>query len=165
MNWADATILIIVMASVVASIARGFVREALSLLTWIFAFWVAFTYFNHFVDFLKPHVSSNTAQIVISFGVLFIVTLILGGIVGHFLSTIIDRTGLSGTDRLLGIIFGLARGILLVAVLLLLAELMPFKDEAWWKQSALIPRFVPLETWLHSLLPENVNYEWPLPSR
>ena len=164
-SWADITIIVIIILSVLVSLARGFVREALSLLTWIFAFWVAFTYFNHIVVYLQPHISSATVQIVVSFAILFIVTLISGGVLGHMLSVVIDRTGLTSTDRLLGVIFGISRGILLVAVLLLLAELLPFKDDLWWKQSVLMPRFIPLETWLHSLLPENVNNQWPLPSR
>jgi membrane protein required for colicin V production len=156
LNWADYTIVGIVLISVLVSLMRGFVREALSLVTWIAAFWIAFTFYGTLDAMLTKDVHSQTVRTAIAFGSLFLITLILGALVNYLIGQLVDRTGLSGTDRVLGMLFGFARGMLLVAILLLLARLTPMPSELWWKQSVLVPQFYPIETWLHDFLPQSV---------
>jgi membrane protein required for colicin V production len=88
-----------------------------------------------------------------SFLTLFIATLIAGGLVGFLLGKLVDSTGLSGTDRLAGLLFGVARGMLIAAVLVLLAGVTPLPGDPWWKQSKLIPPFQSLALWLRDQLP------------
>ena len=85
-----------------------------------------------------------------------IATLTVGGLVNYLIVQLVERTGMSGTDRLIGVFFGLARGALLVAILVLLAGLTPFPDEPWWQSSRLIPHFQQLALWLQSLLPNDL---------
>lgn len=157
LNWADYTILVIIGFSVVISLIRGFVREALSLVTWIAAFWIAFTFYSVLASMLQGDIHSNNLRMIVAFGGLFLATLILGGLINYLIGHLVDRTGLSGTDRILGVGFGLIRGALLVAVLLMLGELTPMPQDIWWKSSALIPYFNPIETWLRSYLPQSMD--------
>ncbi len=89
-------------------------------------------------------------------------TLIACAIINYFITQLVDKTGLSGTDRMLGIVFGIARGVLLVAALLLVAHLTPMPQEDWWKESFLIPHFEPLEIWLNGFLPQTVSQHFQL---
>jgi len=162
-NWADVIILCILGLSALISLFRGFVRETLSLVAWVLAFWVAFVFFHTLSDiYLEKYIESPTVRLGVAFGALFLVTLIACAVVNYFISQLVDRTGLSGTDRVLGIFFGIARGVLLIAALLLVAHLTPMPDEIWWKQSILIPHFEPLELWIKGFLPDTVSSHFQL---
>lgn len=159
-NWVDITISGIVLLSIIISLARGFVREALSLLTWAVAFWLALSFSPAIASKLQNHIATPSLRTITAFGVLFVGALLLGGIVNRMLALLIAKTGLSGMDRILGAIFGFARGLLLTAVLLLLAKLTPLSADPWWKASALIPRLEPLEIWLTAFLPKKISEEF-----
>lgn len=156
MIWIDFVILGIIGLSAVISLMRGFVREALSLAVWVLAFWVAWTFFRKLalqLDwFTVPSVRLGAA-----FLILFIATLMVGALVNFLMGQLVDKTGLSGTDRLIGILFGAARGAILVAILVLLAGLTPFPNDPWWKESQLIGYFQELAIWLKQLLPADIG--------
>jgi membrane protein required for colicin V production len=164
MSWVDILIIVIIALSALISLFRGFVRETLSLLSWILAFWVALTFAHPLAQmYLQKYIKSPTLQLAAAFGGLFLLTLIVCAILNYFISTLVDKTGLSGTDRLLGMIFGLARGIVLVAALLLGGHLTPMPKEDWWQKSMFISRFEPLETWLKSFLPASLEEHFETP--
>lgn len=153
MAWLDIVILVIVLLSAVISLARGFVREAFSLAIWVLAFWVAWSFFRDLEVPLRSLIDSPTARLGIAFGLLMIATLIVGGLINYLVIQLVERTGMSGTDRLVGMVFGTARGVVLVAVLVLLAGLTPLPTEAWWIESSLVGYFEELAYWLRELLP------------
>ena len=156
-NFADYVILGVLVLSTLVSLARGFVREAFSLVTWVAAFWIAFTFCEAMSSLLVSVIHASSLRAIVSFGILFLATLILGAFINHLIGAFVDKTGLSGTDRVLGLIFGFARGVLLVTVALMLARLTPAPQDPWWKGSILIPHFLPIEMWIRSLLPEFVT--------
>ena len=156
-NWVDYIIVAILLMSVLVSLLRGFVREALSLVTWIAAFWVALTFYSTLDAMLANEIHSETVRTAVAFGSLFLITLILGALINYLIGQLVDRTGLSGTDRVLGMLFGFARGILLIAIILLLAQLTEVQNNKSWKESILIPQFRPIETWLHDFLPQSIS--------
>jgi membrane protein required for colicin V production len=162
MSWIDAVIIGIIALSALISLFRGFVREALSLAAWILAFWVAIVFCHPASDFLVNYIKSPTLRLIAAFGGLFLITLIFGTIINFLIGKLVDKTGLSGTDRMLGVIFGTARGVLLVAALLLVAHLTPMPDEDFWEQSFLIPQFTPIEDWLRGFLPESMEKDFEL---
>jgi membrane protein required for colicin V production len=92
-------------------------------------------------------------QFGIAFGLLLIATLLVGGILNYLIGRLIDETGLSGTDRMLGMVFGVARGVLVVAILVLLARATPLPQDPWWKESALLGQFDRMADWLVDFLP------------
>ena len=151
--WLDLIILGIVLLSALISLVRGFVREAFSLAVWVLAFWVSWSFFRDLEVPLRPLIDSPTARLGIAFGLLMIVTLAIGGLVNYLIIQLVERTGMSGTDRLIGMVFGAARGVLLVAVLVLLAGLTPLPSEDWWHGSMLVSYFQELAFWLRDLLP------------
>ncbi|OBS08914.1 CvpA family protein [Acidihalobacter prosperus] len=153
MNGADVAIVAIILVSVIVSLFRGFVRESLSLATWVLAFWLALEFSDRLSTLLPNAIHSPLLRIWIAFGVLFIVTLVLGALFNNLAAQLIKRTGLSGTDRALGILFGVARGALLVVLLVLLAGLTALPQENWWHHSYLLEHFQRVALWLRAYLP------------
>jgi membrane protein required for colicin V production len=156
MSWIDLVILGVIVLSSLISLIRGFVKESISLVTWVIAGVVAFRYFIPLADLLEPFVNSLTTRKWISGGILFIATLIVGAIVNFIVSQLVSRTGLSGTDKTLGVVFGAARGVLIVSMVILLASLTPMPSAEWWQDSALIGYFQPLAEWIKGLIPQDV---------
>ena len=154
MAWIDYLILGIVGLSSIISLVRGFVKEAFSLVIWFCAFFVARFYYQDIAAYLQNFDAFSAAfseQLVkngIAIALLFIATLILGALLNYILGQLVTKTGLSGTDRLLGVCFGFARGVLVVCVLLLFLQLFTsFPETDWWQQSPLITELKPLIKW------------------
>jgi len=143
----------IILLSALISLVRGFVREAFSLAVWILAFWVSWSFFRDLEVPLQAWIGSPTVRLGIAFAALMIATLTVGGLVNYLIIQLVERTGMSGTDRLIGMIFGAARGVLLVAILVLLAGLTSLPKEDWWLESNLVGYFQELSFWLRDLLP------------
>ena len=156
MNWADYLIIAILLISAGLSLVRGFMREVISLIVWVLAFWLAWQGFQPFSTYLGDWIHTPSLRLGVAFVLIFIGVLVAGGLVGWILGMLVDLTGLSGTDRLLGMLFGLVRGAVLVAILVFLAGLTPLPQDPWWHQSQLIPQFKALAEWLMSLLPPDI---------
>ena len=156
MNWVDFLIIGIILLSATISIVRGFIREVLSLLSWILAFWVALMFHANLASLLVSYVDTPSIRLFAAFFLLFVVTLILGALVNHLISQLVEKTGLTGTDRALGIIFGLIRGAAIVTLLVLVAGLTPMPADAWWQNSLLIEHFEQLAMLVVGLLPEDI---------
>jgi membrane protein required for colicin V production len=148
-NGADWIIVVIVTISVLISLLRGFVREALSLLVWIVAFVVAFFFSERLAPLLDGVIQVPSLRYLAAFAILFVCTLIVGSLVNFLLAQLIRMTGLSAIDRLLGTLFGFSRGVLLVLLVLIFLPkiLPPVQQDAWWQKSQLIPRILVLENW------------------
>lgn len=154
--WIDVVILALIALSAILSLFRGFVREAVALATWLVALWVAMAFHEDLAAILSQWISTPSAQKITAFAVLFICVLLLGAIINFLAGKLVDKTGLTGTDRLLGIVFGVARGGVIVAILVLLAGLTPFPQDAWWQDSQFIGYFEELAMWMRSYLPDNI---------
>lgn len=148
MNWADWLLLGIIGFSCLISIKRGFFKEAISLLIWVLAFFVAMTFQGQFAELLKGVVETPSLRTLIAYGSLFALTLVVGSLINYIFSELVKMTGLTGTDRVLGIVFGLARGVIIVMALLILVPMfIPVNQDKWWNDSVLIPQFLLMETW------------------
>jgi membrane protein required for colicin V production len=154
--WIDYTILGLICLSAIIGLFRGFVREAFSLLTWIVAVAVSVHFSRDFADYFDTLISVPSARIAASFAVLFLITLLLGGLVNFLISELVEKTGLTGTDRLLGLLFGIARGMVVIAVLVVLAGLTPLPEDPWWNEASLIQPFESLAVWLRDQIPDSM---------
>jgi membrane protein required for colicin V production len=151
MNWADWTILAIMATSTLMSLRRGFVREAVSLLTWITAFVVARLFAGSLSHLLEAYLQTPSLRFAAAFALLFIATLIAGSLLGALFSALVEATGLTTSDRVLGMGFGAVRGGLVVVVIVALLGMTPAVQDSWWQGSQLIPHFVLLEGWTREL--------------
>jgi membrane protein required for colicin V production len=153
MAWVDLVIIGVIGLSALISLIRGFVKESISLVTWVAAGLIALRYYAPMADLLEPFVSSAPLRQWVGGGILFVVTLIVGAIVNFIISQLVSKTGLSGTDKALGVVFGAARGVLLVTMVVLLASLTPMPEASWWQESATIGFFQQLAVWIKGVIP------------
>ncbi|QEW06980.1 CvpA family protein [Nitrincola iocasae] len=148
MNWADWVILAIVLISSVMSLRRGFIREAVSLITWVAAFIVGRLFYQVLAEIIAGYFdAAPSVHQLVAFLILFIATLIVGNLIGSLISSLVKITGLSATDRVLGVGFGALRGGLVVVIMLVLLKMTPATQDPWWNDSVLIPHFLVMETW------------------
>lgn len=148
----DWMILAVVVVSTLMSLRRGFVREALSLGMWIAAFVVARQFHPSMQALLVDSVTDPLMRSGLAVLALFIGTLVVGAVVSYLLGALISATGLSSTDRILGMVFGCARGALIVTLVIGGLGLTPFIDDAWYSRSTLAPYFETVATWMFDQL-------------
>jgi membrane protein required for colicin V production len=157
MIWIDFLIIGIIALSALIGFARGFIREVLSLAIWLGAILLAWMYHRELAIHFVSWISTPSVRLGVAFLILMFVVLIAGAILAHFLATLVEKTGLSGTDRLFGVVFGGARGALLVAMLVFLGALTPLPDDPWWGESVLIGRFQVLAERILNQVPQDVS--------
>lgn len=163
MSWVDIVIIGLIAVSSLISVFRGFVKEALSLTTWALAFVLAMTYAQTLAQHLPPSLSDPMLRAAVGFAVIFIGILVLGGVLGILAGMLVQKTGLSGTDRSLGVVFGFVRGVLVVGVVVLLAGVTSLPQEPWWQESFLMDHFVRLALWMRGFLPEDLQSGFSFP--
>ncbi len=156
MQYADYIVLAIVAISILVGAIRGFVKEAFSLIVWAAAFLIAFHYSGALAIHLEDHIALPSARTSLAFAGLFLSVLLVGGLLTFLVGKLVEKTGLSGTDRLLGGVFGGVRGLALVLAIILLAGLTPIPQDPWWQQSRAIQSLMPLAEWSAGYLPDYI---------
>jgi membrane protein required for colicin V production len=139
MNVTDYLVIAAVVISAVVGAMRGFLREAVALVTWLLALFIAW----HFADLVEPHLGGLLAGSYVkpwaARVIIVILVLLLGAAVGAILSHFVRLSIFSGMDRFLGLLFGLLRGVVLLGVFVILGQLLRVDDARWWTRSLLIP--------------------------
>ncbi len=157
MPYIDIAILAIVLVSLSIGLARGFIREVLSLFSWLAALWIAWSGALIGAGYLENHITQQPFRVVIAFAGIFLVSLILFSIVSHLLYRLLAVAGISGLDRSLGLLFGLLRGVVIVALLIVVAAFMDFNSKPWWQESLLVDHFDAVIELLRVLLPADLS--------
>ncbi|MGH8183161.1 MAG: CvpA family protein [Rhodanobacteraceae bacterium] len=159
MNIADIAILAVLLVSVLIGLMRGLVWEVLSLVRWVAAFWVAFVFGAQVGALYGSWLHEPAARIVAGSITCFVGVLVAGGLVAWAVRRMVTWSGLRGGDSLLGMAFGLVRGLLLVTfVVLMLGFTSIPREAAWYRQSTLLPAFQNGATWLAGALPPEVAH-------
>lgn len=139
MNTPDYVILAAILISALSGAVRGFLREAVALAAWIIALFIAW----HFSDLIEPHLGGLLAGSQVkpwaARVIIVLLVLLVGAFVGATLSHFVRLSIFSGMDRLLGLVFGLLRGLLLLGVFVILGQLLRLDGEQGWTHSRLIP--------------------------
>lgn len=144
MATVDIVILIVVLLSALIGLARGLLKEVLSLASWLAAFILALYFAPPVADRLAGHLADGSVRLVVAFIAVFLATLIAGGLLQWVVGTLVKTTGLSGTDRFLGFLFGSARGVVVCIVALI--ALRQFAEAGqWWHGSVLVPELLAFE--------------------
>lgn len=146
----DYIILIIIGLSVILSVMRGMIREVLAIVGLVAAFYVGITYTNQLLPMMPVDIPSDALRVLAAFLVLFLATLLLATLLGIALSAIFKKAGLGWLNRFLGAIFGVARGLLIVCVLVFLAGLTDIPKDPRWRNAMFS---APIEALVLSLLP------------
>jgi membrane protein required for colicin V production len=151
---ADVLIVVILLGSTIIGLLRGFVREAASLVFWILAIWAAWK----FGPAVEPHLGGlltdpNVAPWVGRL-VILVLVLLLGWVIGMLLSYFTRSLGLGVMDRVLGLLFGILRGLVLVGLMTIGGELLHLNQEEWWGRSKLVPYGETVGDWLRAMVGE-----------
>ena len=151
-TWVDWAFIAVIVVSSLISLKRGFVKEAQSLLTWVIAGVVAWMFGGALAQYLGDYIETPSLQVIAGCLILFVATLLVGALVNFLIGELVRVTGLSGTDRFLGMVFGAARGALLVVVAVGLLSLLPVQQDRWWQESRLLPEFLMVADWSKNLI-------------
>lgn len=146
----DYAVLAIVGLSIILSIMRGLLREVLAIIGWVAAFYVAKTYVNELLPMIPTDIPTESLRILAAFLVLFLATLLVTSLLAIALSAIFKKIGLGWLNRLLGAAFGLARGILIVCIVVFLAGLTNIPKDAHWRNAMFS---APIEALVITMLP------------
>jgi membrane protein required for colicin V production len=155
LNLLDFFILIVMGVSILIGFIHGFIRSLLSVLVWAGAVVVATIYGPHLATTFSLVTSDPTWQLWLSYGLVFLVAVVIGFIIKMILRLILDASGIGFFDRLAGAFFGLARGILIVSLFLWFSLLVGMNQDQLYRSSRLLPLFngmlVLLESWFPSV--------------
>ncbi len=139
MTPVDYTLLAIVAVSAVIGAFRGFLREIISLVTWLVALWAGW----HYADLVAPHLvgvlAEEPVRTWVSRAAVVLGVLLVGTLVGAAASYFVRMTLFSGLDRFLGFVFGLLRGGIVLGVLAILGQVLEIDRAPWWRSSTLMP--------------------------
>ncbi len=157
MNWFDYGILGFILLSTFIGLQRGFVREVLSLAALGVSLAVAYGFSDRLDPVLQNYISLPSMRQIAAFALLFFVVLIAMALLNYVLVGVISLADLGGTDRLLGMIFGVARGVVMVVALVFLLGFTPFPKDPWWKESQLLQPFTDMAHWSCQFLPAELH--------
>jgi membrane protein required for colicin V production len=159
MNAVDLAVLVVVALSAVFAFARGFVREALSIAAWVGAALISLYGFSYAFSIVVRFVTTPLLADLIAGAGLFLISLIGLTILTGFLARFVHSSALSPIDRTLGLIFGVARGVVLVCLAYLVIDIsLPQTDRPSWLQDAKSePLLAQGADMLRGMLPETLQ--------
>ncbi len=153
MTGFDYLVLAVMLVSIFLGMLRGVVREVLSLLSWVAAFWVAKSFALHLMPLLPNAIPGYPLRIFVSFIILFVIVLLFAKLATLSISGMLRSLRLGGVDRFLGGLFGLARGVFLVMLTVMLAGLTALPREPYWREAAFSGPFETLVVFVKPWLP------------
>lgn len=135
---------------------RGFVREVLALVSWGLAVAAAYYFGPQAADYLGAQFQLGSFRLAAGYGAVFLGVIVAGGIAAFLIARMVNAAGLGGTDRLLGLLFGAARGLVIILVVILLGQSTVLRDESWWRDSLSLRKLGPLAGQFAEYIPQ----EW-----
>lgn len=144
LNALDLVLIGILLISLIWGLFRGLVREILALASWVFAGWLTWQYGATVGDYLTAWLSSERLSYLAASGAVFVGSLVAFTLISRAAYKQFRIAGLTAMNRLLGAIFGIARGVVVSTLLLFGAQFSPATEASWYKDSELVPYFAPL---------------------
>ncbi len=157
MNWVDYCIVAALALSVLMGLWRGFIAEVMAIACWVLAFWAAYAFGAILAEKFSTSIALPSARLLLGYAICFLTVLLVGAVFSFFMRKLVAGSGLSGSDRLLGMVFGLVRGLALMTLAVLILGFTPFPRDPWWRESTLLPSFQASAQWLAEKLPADVG--------
>jgi membrane protein required for colicin V production len=134
MTWFDYAVFGVIGLSVLLAVLRGAVREIAALAGWVAALILSGLFAQQMTQWL-PTALSPMLRVVIAYLLIFLGVLLLSGLAGVLLAKLFRAAGLGFTDRAVGALFGLVRGVLIVFVAVMLAGLTGLPRQPFWREA------------------------------
>lgn len=149
MNFIDYLILAVLLISLFLGFFRGFLGEAISLISWLGGLWLAW----HYAYLLEPHLGGLIAEPPLNTWaartIMLVAVLVAGWLIGGVVTYFAHQSGISlMLDRLLGMLFGVIRGIVLVSIAVMLGKQVQLERTEWWQESRFMPLAVEVSGWV-----------------
>lgn len=154
MNWLDILICVVLAVSTIVGVVRGATREVLSLVIWIAGFWLAWRFGPQIAPLLAGWIPSSAVRLYTGYAGVFMAALLVGSVIAAVLARLVRMTLLVGTDRAVGALMGLLRGLVLVVATIMLASVNGVQASPSWRDSLIVPRLMPLADSVRTLIPE-----------
>ena len=161
MLLADLAIAVIVLVSMGFGFVRGFFKESISIASLLIAVWAALNFGANFGALFADSLGSEELQLWLGSLLVLVTVLAIGGLIGWGVSKVVRMSALRGSDRSLGLVFGFARGVILVGLVVLGGQYAGFSNDAWWRQSRLIPYGETVAEWIRVMAPKGVELLQP----
>lgn len=172
LTWIDILILGVFLVSMLIGVWRGLVREVIAISIWVAAFWLASLYARPLSAFLPDAIDGTTfalntpeyvsnLRVIVAFALIVIAVFIIGGVINLILKKLMTVLVLRGTDRMLGLLFGLARACAIMVVLVLAAAAFTgLPNSSTWQASSFIRPFEQAAIWVVHKLPDGYAHNF-----
>lgn len=142
--------------SILIGVYRGFVKEVLSVTSWVLAAVIAFKFGEQASVYVKPYIKQEPLDLAVAYVAVFLLTLIAFSVISHIISQIFNSSGMTGFDRSLGSLFGALRAAIVIAILIMVGRFMALDNQQWWLDSGFLDYFEPLVEWLKTFIPADI---------
>jgi len=153
----DIAIIGLILISVLVGFIRGFTKELMSIAAWVISIYLAFKFNYLGASYFEEYINNEVGRNIASGAVIFVVSLFLLSFLGYVISKIASKKGIKGTDRVLGLVLGFFRGILIISFLIVVTSIFNVQNTAIWKSSSLVEYFQPVASKINSVLPESLK--------
>jgi len=159
MTGVDLAIAFIFIVSILVGVIRGFIKEALSIISWIMAIWLGLTFCHEAGELIGQYVNipAEGFRTWAGFALVFVGTLFVFSMINFAVTKLLVRGPIKGTDRVLGIGFGFARALAIVVLLMIVGRGMGMSNAQWWLDSKGLQRIAPAADYVEHLLPERLQ--------
>lgn len=157
MSTADIVVLCLIALPAIVGVFYGFLNIVFSLLSWAISLGLSVKLVPYFAPLLENYVEQDVVRMVLAFIALFILSLLIMSGISFLIAKLLGKTGLTAVDRILGLFFGMALGVLIVWVIVFLAGFTAFPQESWWEDSKLAEPFERISIWGSQYLPESIS--------
>ena len=158
LQWIDLIIIAVIALSALTGLFRGVVKEVVALGIWVAAIWLGYTHAHDLDPWLQTYINDPSVRKAAAFIIIVIGVLFVGGIINTILSFMLKRTGLSGMDKTLGMVFGFARGVFIVALVMAAVKMTSLPYQQYLQSSAFAARLDPLVNWISGYLPVFIDH-------
>ena len=139
MNWFDYLLILVMVLSTIAGVMRGLLREAIGLITWVIAIWIAFHYSSQLEPYLGGLLANDALRPWVARLLIFVVVLLIGTMLAVLISHFVRVSMFAGMDRLWGALFGIVRGMVVIGAIIILCHGTRLQTESWYRSSILAP--------------------------